>query len=172
MTEQTLLITSTLTRITTLATVLAAVTTGVMAGVFFAFSTSVMKALNRLPAPQAIAAMQGMNVTIVNPLFLVVLVGSTLCCLGLLVTAPFAGLPHVGLRVAGALVFLVGAIGVTAVVNVGMNDALAAADPAVTDAPSIWRHYADRWTSFNHLRAASSVAATALLALASTPPYR
>jgi hypothetical protein len=37
-------------------TVAAAVGSGVMAGVFFAFSTFVMRALGRLPAPQGIAA--------------------------------------------------------------------------------------------------------------------
>lgn len=38
-----------------------------MAGVFFAFSTFVMKALRRLPSPQGIAAMQSINVAVINP---------------------------------------------------------------------------------------------------------
>jgi uncharacterized membrane protein len=36
---------------------------GLIAGVFFAFSTFVMKALARLPAAHGIAAMQSINVS-------------------------------------------------------------------------------------------------------------
>ncbi|WP_010496926.1 hypothetical protein [Paenibacillus elgii] len=42
---------------------------GLIAGLFFAFSTFVMSALARLPAEQGIAAMQSINVTVLNPLF-------------------------------------------------------------------------------------------------------
>src|SRR5262249_37020140 len=45
-------------------TILAAVGSGAMAGLFFAFSNSVMKALSRLPAEQGMAAMQFINVII------------------------------------------------------------------------------------------------------------
>ncbi len=38
-----------------------------VAGVFFAFSTFVMKALGRLQPEQGIAAMQSINVTVLNP---------------------------------------------------------------------------------------------------------
>jgi uncharacterized membrane protein len=162
MTDTTLLI-STAARITAIATALTAVGTGVMAGVFFAFSTSVMPALSRQPVPAAIAAMQQLNLSIVNPLFLLVLGGSTICCLALLVTAPFTGAPHVLSRVAGSVLFLVGAIGLTSAVNVPMNDALAAVDPGSTSGQSLWKDYLVRWTRYNHLRAASSVVATALL---------
>lgn len=167
MDEQPLLIAASA-RMTHAATVLAAVGTGVMAGVFFAFSTSVMKALAKLPAPQAIGAMQAMNVAIVNPLFVLLLLGSTLSCLGLLVSAPFAGLPHTGLRVAGSLVFLIGAIGVTAVVNIGMNNALAVVDANSAAGAHTWADYLSRWTLFNHVRTACSVLATIVLVLALT----
>jgi uncharacterized membrane protein len=42
-------------------TLFAALGCGLVAGVFFAFSTFVMKALARLPAEQGIAAMQAIN---------------------------------------------------------------------------------------------------------------
>ena len=48
-------------------TVLAAVGSGLMAGLLFAFSNFVMKALTRLPPEQGMAAMQLINVTIINP---------------------------------------------------------------------------------------------------------
>ena len=40
-----------------------------VAGVFFAFSTFVMGALGRLPPEQGIAAMQSINVVVLNPWF-------------------------------------------------------------------------------------------------------
>jgi uncharacterized membrane protein len=53
-------------------TLFAALGCGVVAGVFFAFSAFVMRALARLPAQQGIAAMQSINVTAVTaPLMLV-----------------------------------------------------------------------------------------------------
>ncbi|MBW4696543.1 MAG: hypothetical protein KME03_01340 [Aphanocapsa lilacina HA4352-LM1] len=41
---------------------------GLMSGVFFAFSAFVMKALARLQ-PQGIAAMQSINIAVINPWF-------------------------------------------------------------------------------------------------------
>ena len=43
---------------------------GLVAGILFAFSTSVMKALSRLPSAQGIAAMQSINIAVINPLFM------------------------------------------------------------------------------------------------------
>ena len=47
---------------------LTAVGCGLMAGLFFAFSNFVMKALVRLPSEQGMAAMQHINVTVINPI--------------------------------------------------------------------------------------------------------
>jgi uncharacterized membrane protein len=51
-------------------TLCAALGCGLMAGVFFAFSAFIMKALTRLPPRDGIAAMQSMNVAVLNPWFL------------------------------------------------------------------------------------------------------
>ncbi len=52
-----------------LALLLSAVGCGLMAGFFFAFSICVMKALEALPPAQGIAAMQSINVAVINPCF-------------------------------------------------------------------------------------------------------
>lgn len=62
---------------------ISALGSGLMAGVFFAFSTSVMKALDQLPPNESIAAMQSINVAIINPLFLSVFLGTAVGCLAL-----------------------------------------------------------------------------------------
>ena len=56
-----------------LAAALGAATIG---GVFFAFSTFVMRALGQLPPAQGIAAMQRINVVVLNPMFLGTFVGT------------------------------------------------------------------------------------------------
>ena len=65
----------------------AALGSALIAGVFFAFSTFVMAALARLPPAQGIAAMQAINVTVLNPWFLGVFVGTAIACVVLAVTS-------------------------------------------------------------------------------------
>jgi uncharacterized membrane protein len=57
-------------------TVLAALGAGLVAGIFFAFSTFIMAALARLPAEGGIAAMQSINVAVLNPLFFLAFFGT------------------------------------------------------------------------------------------------
>jgi uncharacterized membrane protein len=61
-------------------TLVAALGCGLMAGLFFAFSVAVMKALARLPSAEGIGAMQSINVAIINPLFLAVFFGTAAAC--------------------------------------------------------------------------------------------
>lgn len=56
----------------------AALGSGVMAGTFFAFSNFLMRALARLPAEQGIGAMQAINITVINPLFMIVFLGTAM----------------------------------------------------------------------------------------------
>src|SRR3954453_3000242 len=63
----------------------AALGCGLIAGVFFAFSTFVMKALARLPADEGMAAMQSINVVVLNPMFLGVFLGTAALCVGALI---------------------------------------------------------------------------------------
>jgi uncharacterized membrane protein len=58
----------------------AALGCGLIAGVFFAFSSFVMRALARLPASGGIAAMQSINVAVLNPVFLGTFAGTALAC--------------------------------------------------------------------------------------------
>jgi len=62
------------------ATFVSAIGCGLMGGVFFAFSVFVMKALTRLPPQAGIAAMQAINVTVLNPLFFIAFLGTAAGC--------------------------------------------------------------------------------------------
>ena len=57
-------------------TLASALGSGLIGGVFYAFSTFVMRALARLPAHEGVAAMQSINVAVINPLFLGVFLGT------------------------------------------------------------------------------------------------
>ena len=61
-------------------TLLSALGCGLMGGVFFAFSTFVMRALARLPPAQGIAAMQSINVAAITPSFMLALFGTAAAC--------------------------------------------------------------------------------------------
>jgi uncharacterized membrane protein len=136
---------------------------GVMAGVFLAFSTAIMPALRLRPPAEAASAMQQINRTILNPLFGVVFGGTGLVCLLLVIGALFSGRAGTVWIVIGALLYLVGSIGLTMGVNVPMNNRLDAADPTSAEGSRVWTDYLARWTAWNHARAMACVAATVAL---------
>jgi uncharacterized membrane protein len=142
-------------------TICAALGSGLIAGVFFAFSTSVMKALGRLPAHEGIAAMQSINIVILNPLFLGVFMGTALACVVLAFSALFGWQrPGAIWLLIGSILYLVGSLLVTAVLNVPMNDTLASAVPDNTNSAALWADYLNRWTMWNHVRTVASIAST------------
>jgi uncharacterized membrane protein len=61
-------------------TMLVALGAGLIGGVFFAFSSFVMRALAKLPVPEGIAAVQSINIAVINPLFMAVLLGTASGC--------------------------------------------------------------------------------------------
>ena len=128
--------------ILTLLLLVAAVATGLNGGVFFAFSTFVMRAFGRLPAPQGIAAMQAINVTALGWPLMLLMFGTAALCLVLAVVALFRlGEPGGVLILVGAIVFVAGTIVVTMLRNVPLNDALARADAASGEGAALWTRY-------------------------------
>lgn len=144
----------------------ASIGAGLNAGLFFIFSVCIMGALARLPVPEGIAAMNAINVVIQNPLFFLAFLGTGVVAVAIVVSAFIQGGPGSTLAIAGAIAFLAGTIGVTMVVNVPMNDALAAAQPASSEAASLWSGYLSGWTGWNHVRTLASMASLLLFVLA------
>ena len=144
----------------------AALGCGLVGGVFFAFSTFVMPALGRLPAPGAIAAMQAINVAAVRPALMLALFGTAGACVGVLVRAVLRwGEPGAASLAAGSLAYLVGTVLVTIVCNVPRNEALAVVEPDGDDGTRLWAGYLRGWTAWNHVRTAGALAAAVLLTL-------
>jgi uncharacterized membrane protein len=143
-------------------TFLAALGSGVIAGVFFAFSAFVMTALSRLPPDQGIAAMQSINIAVLNPWSFAAFFGTAALCAVLAIAALFRwSEPGAILLLAGSLLYLVGTILVALRLNVPLNNALASTQPESAQASALWQRYLTEWTAWNHLRTAASLAAAA-----------
>lgn len=141
----------------------AAIGSAVVAGIFFAFSTFVMAALGRIPAEQGVAAMQSINVTVINPLFMLAFMGTGVLCLTLVVGALLRWeASGSALVLAASVIYLAGVIGVTMLGNVPLNDALAAVQPGTPEAASLWSRYLTEWTFWNHLRTIAPIVSAAL----------
>ena len=146
---------------------LAALGCAMMAGVFFAFSAFVMKALARLPAQQGVAAMQAINVAAVTFAFMAALFGTAVGCGALAVWALFAWDEHFApYLLLGSSLYLLGTILLTIAYHVPRNEALARVEPHSAEAESHWKRYLSGWTAWNHLRAATALAAAATLTIA------
>ena len=148
-------------------TLVAALGSGLNAGVLFAFSSFVMPALKRLPAPQGIAAMQSINILAVTFMFMSVFFGTALVSLGLGGWAIFAsGDQPVALLVGGAAAYVIGTFGMTVVGNVPLNNRLAVADANAASSVALWEDYVTRWTNLNHIRTLTSLIAAAFFIIA------
>jgi uncharacterized membrane protein len=147
-------------------TIIAAVGAGVSGGVFFAFSTFVMKALGRLPAAQGISAMHAINKAAPAPLFMLALFGTGAVSIVLSSVA----LRHLDQRWAvyvltGAALYLVCVV-LTIVYHVPRNNALALVDPTAPGAAHAWAHYLTSWTAWNHVRTVTALAGSTAFIIA------
>jgi uncharacterized membrane protein len=138
-----------------------------IAGIFFAFSAFVMTALGRLPPQQGIAAMQSINIAVLNAGFFAAFFGTAAACLALTFVSCFRwGEPGTLSLLAGSLLYIVGTVLVTIACNVPLNNALAAVAPDSADGVDLWRRYLTQWTAWNHVRTAAAFAASAAFMLA------
>jgi len=146
---------------------LCALGAAVVGGFFFAFSTMVMRALGALPVPNAVAAMQSINIVAVKCQLMPAMFGTALACL-ILGGASLVrwGSPGSLWLLAGCVIYLVGVVGVTMFFNVPLNDALAAVDPSSQAAVKLWGDYLPNWTAWNHVRAVTGMIAAAALVVA------
>ena len=150
--------------LTTVTVVFALIGSALIGGIFFAFSSFIMKALARLPSSEGIAAMQSINVVVLNPVVLGVFMGTAVISLLVSILAIRGWeMPAAPYYLVGALLYFVGTFLVTGMGNVPLNNQLAvvtANDPAAGD---IWQHYLDRWTRLNTIRTVSSTVAAVMI---------
>ena len=150
-----------------LLTFASALGSGLVAGIFYAFSTAVMRALGALAPAHGAAAMQSINVAVFNPLFMGALFGTAALCAIAAAASYFVWQePGAKFLLAGSVVYLLGCIFVTGAFNVPLNNALAVAEPTTADGIALWTRYLVDWTWWNHVRTAACLAASALFIVA------
>jgi uncharacterized membrane protein len=137
---------------------------GLSAGVFFAYSTSVMLALRRVEDRTFVDVMQKINVAILNGWFLAVYVGAMLAAIAAVLLslggAHRAMLPWL---IAATVLYAVTFIA-TATVNVPLNNQLDAA--GLTDPTAARAAFEATWNRWNTVRTVSSAGALLTLAIA------
>ncbi|HEX2285821.1 MAG TPA: anthrone oxygenase family protein [Mycobacterium sp.] len=148
-------------------TSLAALTAAAAGGMMYVFSTFVMRGLDRTGPVEAITAMRGINVEAnSSPAFLLPYFGAAI------LAAVVGVMAVVQLRQPGSVWVLVGAVfGILAAIitmafNVPLNNHLDTVNPvglSVADAAREWQAYFSTWTNWNHVRAATSFIASALM---------
>ncbi|MFD6563810.1 DUF1772 domain-containing protein [Micromonospora profundi] len=146
----------------------ATLTTGLTAGLFTAFAYAVMPGLRRTDDRTLVLAMQRINESILNGWFAICFGGALLFTLLAAALHLDAGhravLPWI---VAGLLAYLV-VLGLTAVVNVPLNNVLAQAGDVdrVADPAALRERFETPWVRANVVRAVASTGAFGLLAWA------
>jgi uncharacterized membrane protein len=140
---------------------------GLLAGLFFAFSDFIMRALDRLPPAAGIAAMNAINVAILRSLFMPVFLGTTLSAGLLAALALFRWeQPGAGAMFCGGTIHVLGMFVCTMLIEVPQNNALQRIDPHGEAALPVWRRFLIRWTAWNHVRTLACTAACALFVVA------
>lgn len=140
-----------------------AIGTGLMAGLYFSFSTFIMTAFARIDQAHGISAMQSINKVILGSLFMPIFLGTTVAAAALAVFAFFRlGEAGATAMIAAGVIYVVGMFVCTVVLNVPLNNQLAAVDPASAEVASVWTRYLRDWNLWNHVRTVSSTLACAL----------
>lgn len=148
-------------------TLAAAIGSGLVAGIFYAFSSFVMPALARLTAEAGLTAMQMINRTVITPSFMLAFLGTGVLCLAIMVIS-FTSKAGMGaaLPIAACLIYLLGSFGVTMMLNVPLNNALASTDPASPESIEFWSGFVRDWVKWNHVRTLASLVSSTLFMLA------
>ena len=148
--------------------VLTAVSTALMAGLFYAWSCSVMPGFARLEDREFVSVMQKANRAIQNPVFFAAFFGAQVFLI--ITTIVFYDqTPRFQFLLAAAAIYLIGNFGVTVFGNVPMNNSLDRFDPDSATAEETSRQrvsFERRWNNLNHIRAFSSTIALILIVIA------
>lgn len=155
-------------KMATLLLIVTAVLTALIAGLFYAYSCSVVLGLGKLSDGEYLKAMQNINREILNPVFFMSFMGTA-------VLLPVSAFVFRGQQPAfiflllATLAYLIGVFGVTVAGNVPMNDMLDKFDisGATTGAIKQMREsFENRWNLLNNVRTVFSVISIALVVCA------
>ena len=157
--------------------VLAILSSGAMFGFFYAWVCSTVWGLDAGDPNVAISAMQAMNASVRNPVFALGYFGTPIALAAAAALFAWKGEERRAaiLFGSGTLLYVLGVMAPTSVVNVPLNATLAAVEVplAVARAGEVWHSYSAPWQLWNTVRAVAAggvllLAVVGLLALART----
>lgn len=155
-------------KMTTVLLLITAVLTALIAGLFYAYSCSVVLGLGKLSDTEYLKSMQSINREILNPVFFITFMGTAV--LLPVTTFLFRGEQSAFLfLLLASAAYLIGVFGVTIAGNVPLNDLLDQFDisGATEEAVKQMRdRFENRWNFLNNIRTVFSVISIALVVCA------
>jgi uncharacterized membrane protein len=154
--------------ITNVILVITATLTALMAGLFYAWSCSVMLGFARLTDREFVSAMQATNRAILNPVFFAAFLGAPVF-LPISAFLSYGQTPRFWLLLAATVVYLTGTFGFTIFGNVPLNNTLDRFDSETATDEEFARQRANferRWNNLNTIRSVSSTLAVILVVIA------
>ena len=133
--------------------------TGLSAGLFYAWSVSVIPGTKRVSDLVYLETMQSINRAILNPAFFLIFFGSLLA-LGVSTIQNFSTKLTFGFLLAATLLYLIGTFGITAWGNVPLNnglDALELAELGTDQIAQTRQQYEGPWNRFHMVRTICAV---------------
>lgn len=155
-------------RMITLLLIITTVLTALIAGLFYAYSCSVVLGLGKLSDVEYLKAIQSINREILNPVFFMSFIGTAI----LLPVSTFVFRGHQTVFIfllLATLAYLIGVFGVTIGGNVPMNDRLDAFNISGATAETVRQmreSFENRWNFLNNIRTGFSVISIVLLVCA------
>lgn len=146
-------------KMTTVLLIMTAVLGALIAGLFYAYSCSVVLGLGKLSDTEYLKAMQSINREILNPVFFISFMGTAI----LLPVSTFflrGQQPVFIFLLLATLAYLIGVLGVTVAGNVPLNDQLdqfKIADSSLEAIKEMRDNFENRWNFLNNVRTAFSV---------------
>lgn len=140
--------------------------TGLSAGLFFAWSVSVIPGTLKVDTPTYLATMQSINREILNPAFFIIFFGSLLSMIGAMVLAWDLSSRTFWYLAAAILCYGIGTVIVTGLGNVPLNDKLDALQLELLNEEKLdeFRAYYElRWNRLHTIRMLFSVSSFILL---------
>jgi uncharacterized membrane protein len=143
--------------------------TGLSAGIFFAWSVSVIPGIKLTVNHTYLETMQSINREILNPVFYCVFFGSLVLLSIASINEFHSNKVVFGLLLAAAITYMLGTVLVTGLGNVPLNDQLEALKLAEIDVPQIEqfrKFYETNWNKLHLIRTLSAVCSFIIAAIA------
>jgi len=147
----------------------AVIFTGLSAGLFYAWSVSVIPGTQKVSDTTYLEAMQSINRAILNPAFFVVFFGSLLFLSVASIAEFHTSRPAFWLMLSASIIYLVGTLGVTGLGNVPLNNQLEALnlpELALEKVNTFRKFYESNWNRLHQIRTLCAIASFVLATLA------